>query len=269
MNNSIAVRLENISKCYKLYKSPKDRLREALHPFRKRYHRNFYALRDINLNVRKGEGLGIIGRNGSGKSTLLQILCGVLQPSTGSVHVNGKIGALLELGAGFNPEFTGRENVYLNGAILGFSREEMDERFDDVASFADIGEFIDQPVKTYSSGMYIRLAFSLQICIEPDILVVDEAISVGDVFFQQKCFKKIDQILEAGTTLFFVSHNMAAVQRLCESALLLNMGRMEYIGSPVEAASLYQVNETNATSNDIKPSKFRFSNGHDRSNIRT
>ena len=191
MNKDIAISVKNITKTYKLYDSHADRVKEAFHPFRKKYHHTFNALSDVSFEVKKGETFGIIGRNGSGKSTLLQIICGILQTTSGSVEVNGRVSALLELGTGFNPEFTGRQNVYINGSILGLSHEEIEIRFDDIAAFADIGEFIDQPVKTYSSGMYVRLAFAVAISVEPDILIVDEALSVGDINFRNKCMKRI------------------------------------------------------------------------------
>jgi lipopolysaccharide transport system ATP-binding protein len=220
----IAISVRNLSKKYHLYASPKHRLKEALNPFRKKYHRDFWALRDVSFEVKRGETIGIIGKNGSGKSTLLQIICGILQPSEGEVNVNGKISALLELGAGFNPEFTGRDNVFLKGAIMGFSRDEMDTRFQAIADFADIGEFIDQPVKTYSSGMFVRLAFAAAINVDPEILIVDEALSVGDMFFQAKCMMRIKKMIDSGVTLFFVSHDVGAIKSLCEKALLLSKG---------------------------------------------
>jgi lipopolysaccharide transport system ATP-binding protein len=244
--NDIAISVKNLSKKYRLYDTPQHRLKEALHPFRKKYHRDFWALKDISFEVKKGENVGIIGRNGSGKSTLLQIICGVLQQSQGNIRVNGKISALLELGAGFNPEFTGRENVYLNGAINGFSKEEMDKRFDAIAEFADIGDFIEQPVKTYSSGMYVRLAFSAAINVDPDILVVDEALSVGDMFFQAKCALRINELISKGITFLFVSHDINSVKSLCKRAILLQEGRMiEYGNASVVAQKFFEskVNE--------------------------
>lgn len=239
MIEKAVIKVSNLNKTYHLYNSPADRVKEAFHPLRRKYHRLFHALHDVSFEVKRGEALGIIGRNGSGKSTLLKIVCGVAAPSSGHVDIKGRLAALLELGAGFNPEFTGRQNVYFNGAILGFSKGEMDARFDEIADFADIGEFIDQPVKTYSSGMYVRLAFAVQVCVEPDVLIVDEALSVGDVFFQQKCFRRIQEIRAKGTTLLFVSHDMPVIQNLCQSAVLLNKGAVQFLGSPVEAASLY------------------------------
>lgn len=235
----IAISVRNLSKKYKLYDTPQHRLKEALHPFRKRYHREFWALKDVSFEVRKGETIGIIGKNGSGKSTLLQIICGVLEPSQGEAQVSGRISALLELGAGFNPEFTGRENVYLNGAIKGFTKEQMDERFDAIAGFADIGDFIDQPVKTYSSGMYVRLAFSAAINVDPEILVVDEALSVGDMFFQAKCMKKMKQLMEKGCTTLFVSHDTGAVKSLCSRAVYLDVGAVKLLGDSGEVCDVY------------------------------
>ena len=186
----IAIKIKDLTKCYKIYNKPSDRLKESLDPFRKKYHRDFFALNNVCFNVKRGETVGIIGKNGSGKSTLLKLITGVLTPTDGNIIVNGKISALLELGAGFNPEFTGIENIYMNGTIMGFSKVEMDKKLQDIIDFADIGDFINQPVKMYSSGMFARLAFAVAINIEPDILIVDEALSVGDVFFQNKCFKK-------------------------------------------------------------------------------
>jgi homopolymeric O-antigen transport system ATP-binding protein len=222
----IAISVRNLSKKYRLYDSPQHRLKEALHPFRKRYHRDFWALRDVSFEVKRGETFGIMGVNGSGKSTLLQVVCGVLQPSEGEVQVNGRISALLELGSGFNPEFTGRQNVYMNGALMGFTKEEMDDRFEAIAGFADIGDFVDQPVKTYSSGMYVRLAFAAAINVNPDILVVDEALSVGDMFFQAKCMTRMRKMIDSGVTLLFVSHDALSVKSLCENAILLQRGIM-------------------------------------------
>ncbi len=237
--NDIAISVKNLSKKYKLYDTPQHRLREALHPFRKKYHRDFWALKDVSFEVKKGENVGIVGRNGSGKSTLLQIICGVLEPSGGETQVNGTISALLELSSGFNPEFTGRENVYMNGAIRGMTREQVDERFDAIAGFADIGEFMDQPVKTYSSGMYVRLAFAAAINVDPDILIVDEALSVGDEAFQRKCYSRIHAIQESGSTILFVSHSASAVVELCNSAILLDQGDLLLSGRPKRVVARY------------------------------
>jgi lipopolysaccharide transport system ATP-binding protein len=204
----------------------------------KRY-RDFYALRDVGFSIRRGEATGIIGRNGSGKSTLLQLIAGTLMPTSGSVSVHGRVSALLELGSGFNPDFTGRENVFLNGAIYGFTRAEMATRMAEIEAFADIGDFIDQPVKTYSSGMMMRLAFAVAVNVQPDVLIIDEALAVGDVFFSQKCFQRIREIVHRGATLIFVSHDMGAVQSLCDRALLLNQGSLVFDGAPEDCVSRY------------------------------
>jgi len=238
MSESV-ISIRNLTKTYKLYNNPVDRVKEVFHPFRKKYFHPFNALSDISFDVLKGETLGIIGRNGSGKSTLLQLVCGILQPTEGSIMVNGRVSALLELGAGFNPAFTGRENVYINGAILGLSRNEMNDRFEDIAAFADIGNFIDQPVKTYSSGMYVRLAFAVAINVDPDILIVDEALSVGDEAFQRKCFVRIKQIQERGDSILFVSHGAGTVIELCNRVLLFDQGELLIGGSPKQVVSYY------------------------------
>ncbi len=257
MQNQV-IAIENLTKTYQLYGSPIYRVIEAFHPLKKQYHNSFDALKDVSFSVKKGSAFGIIGRNGGGKSTLLQVITGILQPSSGKVEVDGKIAALLELGAGFNPDFTGRENVYLNGSILGFSRKEMDERFDEIAAFADIGDFIEQPVKRYSSGMYVRLAFAVQACVEPDILIIDEALSVGDVFFQQKCLKRMQELREKGVTLLFVSHDMAAIRDLCDNTLYLRNGKCEFVGPTQKAIQLYfqedlgQDRDQNSTENHVK-----------------
>ncbi|MCV3216730.1 ABC transporter ATP-binding protein [Plectonema radiosum NIES-515] len=225
MGEEVVIKLKNVSKCFKRYARPVDRLKEILLPG-KTYAQEFWALRDVSFEVMKGETMGIIGRNGAGKSTLLQMICGTLTATSGEVQVNGRVAALLELGAGFNPEFTGRENVYMNGAIMGLSKQNVDERFDRVATFADIGDFIDQPVKTYSSGMYIRLAFASAIHVDPDILIVDEALSVGDMFFQAKCMARMKQMMDTGVTVLFVSHDSGSVKSLCRQAILLNHGQL-------------------------------------------
>lgn len=257
MPADIAIKVQGVSKAYRIWQDPSARLiapaiRSLAHLFPKdsgprrsligrtsRFYRDFYALRDIDFEVRRGESVGIIGRNGSGKSTLLQIIAGTLQPTAGTVRVNGRVAALLELGSGFNPEFTGRENVFLNGAVLGLSRQEVEERFDAIAAFADIGSFIEQPVKTYSSGMLMRLGFAVATSVDADVLIVDEALSVGDVFFQQKCFDRIRRILAGGTTLFFVSHDLTAVRNLCNRGILLDGGVVSYAGPPEECESRY------------------------------
>jgi len=210
-----------------------------LHPFGKKYHQEFQALRDVSFEVKKGECIGILGRNGSGKSTLLQLLCGVLPPTEGTVKVNGRISALLELGAGFSPQFTGRENVYMNGAIMGFTKEEMDDRFDAIAGFADIGEFIDQPVRTYSSGMYVRLAFSVAINVDPDILIVDEALAVGDAKYQAKCFRKFEEFKKKNKTILFVTHSTEQIVRHCDKAILINDGKKVSEGKPRDISNHY------------------------------
>lgn len=229
--NEYVISVKNVTKTYRLYNTHADRVKEAFHPLRKKYHRPFNALEDVSFDIRGGEPIGIIGRNGSGKSTLLQIICGILQPTSGNVEVDGRVSALLELGAGFNPEFTGRENVYINGAILGLKRGEIDDRFDDIARFADIGDFIDQPVKTYSSGMYVRLAFAVAVNVSSNILVVDEALSVGDARFQQKCMAKIREFCRTGTVIF-VSHDTAAVTELCSRAIWIESGKIKLDGIP-------------------------------------
>ncbi|HHQ4708182.1 TPA: ABC transporter ATP-binding protein, partial [Aeromonas veronii] len=225
MFSDIAIKVENLSKCYEVYDTPRDRLKQFIFPRmqsvvriveRQNYFREFWALRNVNFEVKKGETVGIIGCNGSGKSTLLQMICGTLNPTSGSINTKGRIAALLELGSGFNPEFTGRENVYLNGAVLGLSNKEIDERFDDIADFADIGEFIERPVKTYSSGMTVRLAFAVQAMVDPDILVVDEALAVGDEKFQRKCFARLEELKSKGSSILFVSHSSASIVELCD-----------------------------------------------------
>jgi len=226
MENKVLITVDEISKKYKLYNKPFDRLKELADPFRRQYHRDFWALRDISFEVRRGESVGIIGVNGSGKSTLLQIICGILKPTKGQVEVNGRISALLELGSGFNPELPGRDNVYLQGAMLGYSPQEMKRKFNKIVEFADIGDFLDQPVKTYSSGMMIRLAFAVAIQIDPEILIVDEALSVGDVFFQSKCFRRIEELCNKGVTILFVSHQLSTIQSVCQKAILLDKGRI-------------------------------------------
>lgn len=246
MDKDIVIKVQNISKVYKMYNKPVDRLKESINLFGRMYHKEFYAIKDLSFDVKKGETIGIIGKNGSGKSTLLKIITGVLTPTTGTLTVNGKVSALLELGAGFNPELTGIENIYLHGTILGYKKQEIDERLDAILSFADIGEFINQPVKTYSSGMFVRLAFAVAINVEPDILIVDEALSVGDMRFQKKCLEKIDNIRESGKTIIFCSHDMHAVSELCEKVLWLKNGVMEDIGYPnrVIASFISMMTET-------------------------
>lgn len=232
MSTDLAIKVENLSKLYKLYETPQDRLKESLHPLRKKYHREFYALNDVSFEIKKGDTVGIIGRNGSGKSTLLKTITGVLTPSSGSVAVEGKISALLELGAGFNPELTGIENVYFNGTLMGYTREQMDAKLDGILAFADIGDFVYQPVKTYSSGMFVRLAFAVAVNVDPEILIVDEALSVGDVMFQSKCMDRIKSMMRGGVTTLFVTHSMDSINTLCNHAILLESGRIFSQGKP-------------------------------------
>jgi lipopolysaccharide transport system ATP-binding protein len=232
------VLVQNVSKLYRLYKRPADRLRELL-PGVAPAHRDFWALRDINFEVERGEALGLVGPNGCGKSTLLQLVCGILQPSKGRVVTRGRIAALLELGAGFNPEFSGRENVYLNGEIMGLSRGEIDRAMPSIESFAEIGEFMERPVKEYSSGMYVRLAFSTAIHVDPEILIVDEALAVGDAVFANRCVRKFQELRERKITVLFVSHDLGLVKQLSDRAILLLNGRMEACGSPNDVINRY------------------------------
>ena len=235
-----AVGVYGVGKCYEIYPRPLDRLKQTLWRGRRRFYREFWALRDVSCEVRPGEALGIIGRNGSGKSTLLQIIAGTLRPTEGRVQVRGRVAALLELGSGFNPEFTGRENVYLNATILGLPRREIDERFDEIAAFADIGEFLEQPVKTYSTGMLVRLAFAVQVQVRPDILIVDEALAVGDALFQKRCFQRLEELRSGGVTLLFCSHDQESVRTLTSQVLLLHEGRARGYGLPSEVVLEYR-----------------------------
>jgi lipopolysaccharide transport system ATP-binding protein len=246
-SNDVAIRVSNLGKCYEIYNTPRDRLKQFIVPNLQRlarrqsprqYFREFWALRDVSFEIRKGETLGVIGRNGSGKSTLLQLICGTLNATTGSIQTNGRVAALLELGSGFNPEFTGRENVYMNASILGLSNAEIDARYGDIVSFADIGEFIDQPVKTYSSGMVVRLAFAVIAHVDADILVVDEALAVGDVVFVQKCMRFLRRFMQRGT-LLFVSHDTGSVINLCQRAIWLNKGLICQVGTAKEVVEAY------------------------------
>lgn len=240
MDETIAIQVKDLSKVYKLYERNSDRLREALHLTRKVRHTEHYALRDINMEIKKGETVGIIGTNGSGKSTILKIITGVLNPTRGNVTINGRISALLELGAGFNMEYTGLENIYLNGTMIGFSEKEIDERLQDILDFADIGDFVHQPVKTYSSGMFVRLAFAVAINIDPEILIVDEALSVGDVFFQAKCYHKFEEFKQMGKTILFVSHDLSSIAKYCDRVVLLNNGTKLGEGSPKKMIDIYK-----------------------------
>lgn len=239
MSSDTVIRVRDLTKTYRLYASRADRVKETFHPLRKTYHRPFHALRGVSLEVKRGETLGIVGRNGSGKSTLLQIICGVLQPSSGSVDVKGRVSALLELGSGFNPDFTGRQNVYLNAAILGLEKREIEARLPQIEAFADIGSFIDQPVRTYSSGMYLRLAFAVAVSVDPEILVVDEALAVGDELFQRKCYSRIHEMRRAGATILFVSHSAPTVVELCNRAVLIDEGELLLDGAPKQVVSRY------------------------------
>lgn len=243
----IAIRVSHLSKCYHIYNKPHERLKQFIIPQLQRlmgrkttqYFHEFWALNDISFEIKKGETIGILGRNGSGKSTLLQLLCGTLTPSNGEVEINGRVAALLELGSGFNPEFTGRENVYMNASILGLTIEQINQRFDDIAAFADIGEFIEQPVKTYSSGMFVRLAFAVNIISDPDIMIVDEALAVGDMNFQAKCMSALKRLQERGATVLFVSHDIGSVKSLCSRAIYLDKGQLKQIGKAADIAEYY------------------------------
>lgn len=236
----LAIQVNNVSKMYKLYDKPSDRLKESLGLTKKKKYKEHYALKNIDFQVNKGETVGIIGTNGSGKSTILKIITGVLNPTEGETKVNGRISALLELGAGFNMEYTGIENVYLNGTMLGFSEEEIDERLQDILDFADIGDFVNQPVKSYSSGMFVRLAFAVAINIDPDILIVDEALSVGDVFFQAKCYRKFEEFKNQGKTILFVSHDLGSISKYCDRAILINKGVKLAEGTPKAMIDMYK-----------------------------
>lgn len=256
--SGVAISVNNVSKVYKLYDKPTDRLKEALGFTREKKHKEHYALNNVSFNVKRGETVGIIGTNGSGKSTILKIITGVLNPTDGEVVINGRISALLELGAGFNMEYTGIENVYLNGTMIGFSKEEIDAKLEAILEFADIGDFVYQPVKTYSSGMFVRLAFAVAINIEPEILIVDEALSVGDVFFQAKCYKKFEEFKEQGKTVLFVSHDLGSIAKYCDRVVLLNRGVKKAEGIPKDMVDLYKkvmvkeagkVTETSITEN--------------------
>lgn len=234
------IKVDHISKMYRLYDKPRDRIKEAFSLRRKIYYKEHYALRDVSFTVGKGETVGIIGTNGAGKSTILKIITGVLNQTAGDIAVNGRISALLELGAGFNMEYTGIENIYLNGTMIGFTREEIDHKLDDILAFADIGDFVHQPVKTYSSGMFVRLAFAVAINIDPEILIVDEALSVGDAFFQVKCYHKFEEFKKQGRTILFVSHDLGSIQKYCDRVILLNRGEKLAEGNPKDMIDLYK-----------------------------
>ena len=240
MENNIAISVKDVSKIYKLYDKPSDRLKEGLGLSRKKRFKEHRALDHVSFHVGQGETVGIIGTNGSGKSTILKIITGVLNPTEGDVEVNGRVSALLELGAGFNMEYTGIENVYLNGTMIGFSEKEIDEKLEDILKFADIGEFVNQPVKTYSSGMFVRLAFAVAINIDPEILIVDEALSVGDVFFQAKCYHKFEEFKKQGKTILFVSHDLSSISKYCDRVVVLNKGVKLSEGAPKEMVDLYK-----------------------------
>lgn len=240
MSEEYAIQVKDVSKLYKLYDKPSYRIRDALGLTRKKLYREHYALHHMSFQVKKGETVGLIGTNGAGKSTILKVITGVLNPSEGEVVINGRISALLELGAGFNMEYTGIENIYLNGTMIGFSKEEIDRRMDSILKFADIGDFVYQPVKTYSSGMFVRLAFAVAINIDPEILIVDEALSVGDVFFQAKCYKKFEDFKKEGKTILFVSHDLGSISRYCDRVILLNKGVKLSEGKPKDMIDLYK-----------------------------
>ena len=240
MQSNLAINVCDVTKIYRLYDKPIDRLKESISLTHKKYHKEFFALDKISFSVEKGSTVGIIGTNGSGKSTILKIITGVLNPTTGSVEVDGNISALLELGAGFNMDYTGIENIYMNGTMMGFSKEQMDAKLPEILEFADIGDFVHQPVKTYSSGMFVRLAFALAINVEPEILIVDEALSVGDVFFQAKCYRRMEEIRKTGTTILMVTHDMGSVIKYCDKVILLNKGEFLAEGPAGEMVDLYK-----------------------------
>jgi len=259
--NEVAISLSNVSKCFRRYNHPVDRLKEILLPGKSRAD-EFWALKDINLEIPKGETLGVIGRNGSGKSTLLQIVAGTLIPTTGEVKVNGRVSALLELGSGFNPEFTGRQNVLFNGRLLGLSKAEIEAKFDDIAAFADIGDFIEQPVKTYSSGMFVRLAFAVAVNVDPEILIIDEALAVGDVVFQHRCIRRMRSLMDSGVTTLFVSHDSGAIKTLCNTAVLIQDGKIQASGLPNTVLIEYmrRVTELELASAAVDATQDKYSN---------
>ena len=257
--SELAINVEHISKVYKLYRGKADRLKDALHIGGAKNYQEYHALSDVSFEVKRGETVGLIGTNGAGKSTLLKTITGVLTPSAGQIEVNGKISALLELGAGFNMEYTGLENIYFNGTLLGYTKEQMEERVPKIVEFAGIGDYIHQPVKTYSSGMFARLAFAMAINVEPDILIVDEALSVGDIYFQSKCFKKMDEIKRNGTTILLVTHDMSSVVKYCDKVVVLNHGRVVKEGNPKEMVDIYKkilVNQYDENAVEEEQAKF-------------
>ncbi len=265
--SDLDVRVDHLQKVYKLYNKPMDRLKESLGLTRKKLYREHYALNNVSFQVKQGETVGIIGTNGSGKSTILKIITGVLNQTAGEVEVNGRISALLELGAGFNGEYSGLENVYLNGTMIGFSREEIDQKLDNILKFADIGDFIHQPVKTYSSGMFVRLAFAVAINIDPEILIVDEALSVGDVFFQAKCYHKFEEFKDMGKTILLVSHDLGSVGKYCDKVVLLNQGVKVDEGDPKKIVDLYKkilVGQEKPQEDDFKEERVELSKAGDR-----
>lgn len=248
MSSEIAIDVQNLSKCYQIYEKPRDRLKQFILPIfyraigksQKNYFREFWALHDVSFKIQKGETLGVIGRNGSGKSTLLQLICGILNPSNGNLKINGRVAALLELGSGFNPEFTGKENIYLNANILGLSAQEIDDRYEQIIGFADIGDFINHPVKTYSSGMVVRLAFAVASSVDPEILIVDEALAVGDAEFQAKCYRRFKELRDGGVTVILVTHDISSVIQLCNRAIVLHKGKLVASGLPKEMGDEYR-----------------------------
>lgn len=261
--SELAINVEHISKVYKLYRGKADRLKDALHIGGSKNYQEYHALSDVSFEVKRGETVGLIGTNGAGKSTLLKTITGVLTPSAGQIEVNGKISALLELGAGFNMEYTGLENIYFNGTLLGYTKEQMEERVPKIIEFAGIGDYIHQPVKTYSSGMFARLAFAMAINVEPDILIVDEALSVGDIYFQSKCFKKMDEIKRNGTTILLVTHDMSSVVKYCDKVVVLNHGKVVKEGNPKEMVDIYKkilVNQYDENATEEEQAKFETTN---------
>jgi lipopolysaccharide transport system ATP-binding protein len=249
MSDRPAITVEGLGKCYHIFERPFEQVKHALFPWAAKDPKPFWALRNISFEIKRGETFGVVGRNGSGKSTLLQLIAGTLTPTEGKVGVNGRIAALLELGSGFNPNFTGRENVFLNGAILGLTRSEIEHRLDDILAFADIGNFVDQPVKTYSSGMFVRLAFAVQICLDPDVMIVDEALAVGDIFFRQKCYTRLRELREKGCSIMLVSHAATEVEQFCDRALLLERGAAHFLGRAHEAIKNFYLLNTKGNLN--------------------